>query len=116
LLPEEKLSPITNIPLFTLSINQERKVSRDCYVSYKGNKYSVHWKHAGRIAEVREENCILHIKIGDDEYIHEIIPGTGRISRKREHLEGLLSAVKERNIHNYGISVEKRDLKEYEVI
>ncbi len=116
MLPEEKLSTITSIPVFTFSIDHERKVSRDCFLSYKGNKYSVHWKHAGRIAQVREENGILHINIGGDEYIHDILPGTGRISRKREHFEGLLSAIKERNMHNYGISVEKRDLKEYEVM
>ncbi len=114
MLREENLSPISNIPEFRYSITQERKVSRDCLLSYKGNRYSVHWKHAGRMANVREENGLLHISVGEDEYVHEILPGTGRISRKEEHFECLLSAIRERNMHNY--LVEKRDLKEYEVI
>ena len=64
---------------------------------------------------MKEEGSTIKITIGQDVYEHEILPGTGRISRKEEHFEGLLAALKERNIHNYGIEVEKRNLKEYEV-
>ena len=113
MLKEENLSPITGVPEFRYSITHERKVSRDCLISYNGNRYSVHWKHAGRIATVREENGLIHITIGDEEYVHDILPGTGRISRKEEHFDGLLASIRERNMHNF--IVEKRDLKEYEV-
>jgi len=80
----------------------------------KGNRYSVPWKYAGRIATVSEEGSILNIVIGGDIYEHEILQGTGRISRKEEHFEGLLAALKDRNRNNYRVEVEKRDLKEYE--
>ena len=74
------------------------------------------WKHAGRIAVVEEETGILKITVGQDVYEHELLQGTGRMSRKQEHFEGLLIALKERNIHNYSVEVEKRNLKEYEVV
>jgi len=113
---EENLHPLDSIPEFRISITEERKVSSDCYVSYKGNRYSVPWKYAGRISTVSEEGRILNIVIGEDTYEHEILQGTGRISRKEEHFEGLLSSIKDRNRNNYRMEVEKRDLKKYEVI
>ena len=113
---EEHLSSMDTIPEFKYVIKTERKVSRECFVHYNGNRYSVHWKHAGRIASLEEEGGILKITVGQDVYEHDILPGTGRISRKQEHFEGLLSALKERNIHNYGVEVDKRSLKEYEVV
>jgi len=111
---EENLHPLDSIPEFRFIVTEERKVSNDCFLSYKGNRYSVPWKYPGRIATVSEEGSILNIVIGGDIYEHEILQGTGRISRKEEHFEGLLAALKDRNRHNYRMEVEKRDLKEYE--
>ena len=76
-----------------------RKVSRDCYVSYKGNRYSVPWKYAGRESRIIEESSILKIEI-DSVVVadHSILTGTGRISRNKEHFEGLLKAVREENL------------------
>ena len=65
---------------------------------------------------MEEETGILKITVGQDVYEHELLQGTGRISMKKEHFEGLLTALKERNVHNYSMEVEKRDLKEYEVV
>jgi hypothetical protein len=113
---EEHLHPMDAIPEFIYTIKTERKVSRECFVHYNGNRYSVHWKHAGRIAVVEEETGILKIVVGQDVYEHELLHGTGRISRKQDHFEGLLIALKERNIHNYSVEVDKRSLKEYEVV
>ena len=61
-------------------------MSRECYASYKGNRYSVPWKHAGRECNVVEESSHLRIRI-DSETVaeHEILPGTGRNSRNKEH-------------------------------
>ena len=38
---------------------------------------------------------------------HDILPGTGRISRKKEHFEGLLKAIREQNMENFQTRVEK---------
>jgi hypothetical protein len=92
-------------------------VSRECYASYKGNRYSVPWKHAGRECNVVEESSHLRIRI-DSETVaeHEILPGTGRISRKKEHFEGLLKAIRDENMNRYSMDVEKRDLNRYEEV
>ena len=39
---------------------------------------------------------------------------TGRISRKKKNFEGLLKAVRDQNVKNHTIDVEKVDLYEYE--
>ena len=72
--------------------------------------------HAGRVARVIESSTL---KIQVDSQIvaeHDILPGTGRISRKKEHFEGLLKALREENIKNFQTRVEKRDLSVYEEV
>ena len=94
---------------------ESRKISRDCYISFKGNRYSVPWKYAGRECRVIEESSTLKIEV-DATIVadHLILSGTGRISRKKEHFEGLLKAIREENSAVYGQIVETRDLKKYE--
>jgi transposase len=114
-LKEETLVPIGNTPEFTYNISDTRMVSRECYVHYNSNRYSVPWKYAGRNCIVTEQNGKLRISIDNDIIEHEILPGSGAISRNKEHFEGLLKAVRDQNVKNYSVDVEKRDLKEYEV-
>ena len=45
---------------------------------------------------------------------HSILQGTGRISRKKEHFNGLLKVIRDENAAIYEQSVEKRDLTKYE--
>ena len=113
-LKDEILVPISNIPEFRYSISDTRKVSRECYVHYNSNRYSVPWKYAGRNCIVTEQNGKVRISIDDVIIEHEILPGSGKISRKKEHFEGLLKAIRDQNVKNYTVEVEKRDLKEYE--
>ena len=47
---------------------------------------------------------------------HAILTGTGRVSRKKEHFEGFLKAIREENSAVYGQMVETRDLKRYEEV
>ena len=116
-LKNESLNPLSTVPGYMTRKEEMRKVSRDCYVSYKGNRYSVPWKYAGRESKIIEESSIIRIEI--DSIVvasHEIITGTGRISRKKEHFEGLLKAVREENSAIYEQHVETRDLKRYEEV
>ena len=62
-----------------------------------------------------EKSSVLKIEI--DAIIvaeHGILTGTGRISRKKEHFEGLLKAVREENSAIYEQRVEERNLKTYD--
>ena len=116
-LKKESLNPLSTVPGYMTRKEEMRKVSRDCYVSYKGNRYSVPWKYAGRECRIIEESSIIKIEI--DSIVaasHEIITGTGRISRKKEHFDGLLKAVREENSAIYEQHVETRDLKKYEEV
>ena len=115
-LKNEQLNPMDSVQDYFIRIEEVRKISRDCYISYRGNRYSVPWVHAGRIARVIESSTL---KIQVDSQIvaeHDILPGTGRISRKREHFEGLLKALRDQNVENFQTRVEKRDLSEYEEV
>jgi hypothetical protein len=114
-LKDEKLNPLSNVPPYMTGKEESRKVSRDCYVSYKGNRYSAPWKYAGRECRIIEESSTLKIEV-DATIVadHLILSGTGRISRKKEHFEGLLKAIREENSAVYGQIVETRDLKKYE--
>ena len=114
---EESINPLSTVPAYLTRKEEIRKVSRDCYVSYKGNRYSVPWKHAGRECRIIEESALVKIEI-DSTIVadHAILTGTGRISRKKEHFEGLLKVVKEENSAIYGQMVETRDLKRYQEV
>jgi len=71
-----------------------RKISRDSFVSYNGNRYSVPYKYAGREARVQIEGRRLRIFAGSDKVCeHEILAGSHRVSRDKEHFRGLLSEV-----------------------
>ncbi len=116
LLTMEKLNPLDRVPEYFIRKEETRKISRDCYVSWNGNRYSVPWIYAGREALVTEESTLkIHV---DSQVIadHDILPGTGRISRKREHFEGLLKAIRSENISAFETLVEKRDLSRYEEV
>ncbi len=114
-LREENLNPMNTVPEYDPHVSVTRKVSRECYVWYKGNRYSFPWKYAGRECTVTEDNGKIGITVDSETVEHDILPGSGRISRKREHFEGLLKSIREENIEQYGQVVEKRDLSKYEV-
>ena len=116
-LPKEKLNELPAVPSYMERREEARKVSRECYVSYKGNRYSVPWKYAGRECSVIEDSGKVMIEIDSATVAdHEIMAGTGRISRKKEHFDGLLKAIREENHALYSQIVEKRDLGKYDEV
>lgn len=123
---EENLNPLGQVPPYKVVHKETRKVSRDCYISFLGNKYSVPYRFAGRTAELqifdgKLEVCVDYEKVCE----HEILPGTCRASRKKEHFQGLLSEILKENSKckkNSQIplkfsdpEVEKRSLDVYEI-
>jgi hypothetical protein len=50
-LKKEQLNPMDSVQDYPIRIEEIRKISRDCYISYRGNRYSVPWVHAGRVIE-----------------------------------------------------------------
>jgi transposase len=94
----ENLKAIDGIPPFSSIRELTRKISRDSYISYIGNRYSVPYKYAGREARVQIEGNRLSILVGLEKVCeHEILAGSHRISRDKEHFRGLLSEVLKEN-------------------
>jgi len=125
-LKEENLIHLDQVSPYKVVKIETRKISRDCYVSYLGNKYSIPYKFAGRTAELHISNGKFQVFV-DNESIceHEILSGDCRVIRKKEHFQGLLSEVLKQNsvcrttakppLRFSGPEVEKRSLEVYEV-
>lgn len=121
----ENLVPLDQVPAYKVVKKETRKVSRDCYVSYLGNKYSVPYKFAGRTVELRISEGMFQVYV-DRESIceHETLSGNCRVARKKEHFQGLLSEILKENsacrntskppMKFTGPEVEKRSLEIYE--
>lgn len=81
-------------PLYDTSEVVARRVSRDCYLSFKGNAYSVPWPYGGKAVTVRatpEETLELwveHTRIG----IHRLSRQKGQVITDPEHFKGLWTA------------------------
>ncbi len=123
---EENLSPLDQVPPYKVVHKETRKVSRDCYISFLGNKYSVPYRFAGRTAELQIFEGKLEVYVDYEKICeHEILPGNCRVSRKKEHFQGLLSEILKENskckkdsqipLKFSGPEVEKRSLDVYEI-
>jgi len=101
LLREEKLTPLDPSRPYVISQAFDRKVTRECLVSYGGNRYSVPWQlvqRGEREAIVRVTGKMLTIEVaGQVVARHEIRSGTRQIVREKEHYAGLLQAIRSRN-------------------
>lgn len=124
----EGLTPYTSFPPYAISSTYDRKISKDCYISLYGNRYSVPWQYANQPAEVELKVNKLFIKIrGEIVCIHQLIEGKNGVSRQKEHFEGLLKAVRDdpaqrRTWSEYTewkseeCCVEKRTLNDYDLL
>ena len=121
---KEELLPFNEQPYMVIR-KENRKISRDCYVSYLGNKYSVPYRFAGRLSEIRISEGMLQVLVdGEQVCEHEIVLGNHRVIRTKEHFQGLLSETLKQNsqcskaaqipIKFSDIEVEKRSLAIYD--
>ncbi|GCC11860.1 integrase core domain protein [archaeon] len=125
-LKDERFNPIKNRSEYIVYQTATRKVSRDCFISYQANQYSVPYSYAIREAVVRIHAGKLEVLINDKVVCkHELLAGRGRVSRDREHFKGLLKDIMEEgrkpyqklplmNFSGGDVQVEKRSLDVYE--
>lgn len=96
-LEKEELLPFSEHPYRVLR-KEKRKISRDCYVSYLGNKYSVPYRFAGRLSEIHLFEGKLQVLVDSEQVCeHEIVPGNYRVIRNKDHFHGLLSEILKQN-------------------
>jgi hypothetical protein len=94
----EGLQEIGNAPSYHNRRDESRKISRDSFVSYLGNLYSVPYRYAGMTARLQISDLTFKIIVGSDEICtHEIQPGHGKVMRVKEHFKGLLSEILKQN-------------------
>ena len=97
-LKSEGLKTLTSIPPYVMRREEVRKVTRDGYVSYQGNRYSVPYQYAGRsvVLEIQDDRMI--IRLGSECLCsHVVVPGRSRVVREKEHFKGLLALAMECN-------------------
>ena len=126
---QEGLQSIDAVPEYFLIREETRKISRDCFISYLGNKYSAPYRFAGREATLHIRDNGFKVFVGGEQVCeHDLLPGSGRVSRKKEHFSGLLKEILKENIVamnkkqfictlNFSeLDVEKRSLSVYEAL
>lgn len=98
-----------------------RRVSRDAYVAWQGNRYSVPWTYAGQQVMVRGQSGVVEVFAGDVLIAtHARLAGQHRIAAQAVHHAGiplgsLRSIVKTQvRIRPLGPEVEVRSLSAYE--
>jgi transposase len=92
------LQNIDQAPPYHNVREETRKISRDAYISYLGNRYSVPYRFAGRTSILRISDTSFTVFVGSDEICtHEILQGRGRVSRNKDHFKGLLSEILKQN-------------------
>ena len=98
-----------------------RRVSRDAYVAWQANRYSVPWRYAGQQVRVRGSSELVEIYAGQQRIaVHARVAGLHRTAAQAEHhagipLGGLRSPAKlQVRIRPLGPEVEVRSLAAYE--
>jgi len=83
---------------FPYAAQEKRKVSRDAYVSFRGNRYSVPWRVAGQEVLLREaEGQLLVHRGGERLAVHLLCaPGTHQTITVAAHHEGIPLDISER--------------------
>ncbi len=97
-LKSEGLKPIDGVPEYLIVLEENRKISKDCFISYLGNKYSVPYRYSGREATLQIFESKLRVVVGGERICeHEILTGSCRTVRNKEHFKGLLSEIWKEN-------------------
>ena len=124
-LQQENLKSLIGIPPYLLRREEHRKISREAYISYLGNRYSVPYRYAGREAILEIQSDQMIVRVGTETVCsHTIVPGHARSIREKEHFSGLLAEVMRCNAQSgaasrplfrlIGPEIEHRSLSVYE--
>jgi transposase len=129
-LKRENLIPLPLIPYDTSSV-ESRIATKDCFISYKGNRYSVPFQHVRKALTVRDRgNGFIQI-YDKDELIatHRLGLKKGRMIVNPAHTQGLMPSAHQRETREHltgpvplgevlktvlSTAVEKRSLLVYE--
>lgn len=89
---QEQLLLIDEQPDYDTSYMEDRRVAKDCMLSYRGNRYSVPFRFAGKTVLVREPVSGGRIQIYSDIQViaeHQLAEGRGVMVSDPAHYAGL---------------------------
>src|SRR5207244_11680272 len=90
-LPQERLLLLDEQPDYDTSYMEDRRVAKDCMLSYRGNRYSVPFRFAGKTVLVREPVTSGRIEIYSDIKViaeHRLAQGRAVMVSDPPHYEG----------------------------
>ena len=91
-LPQERLLLLDEFPDYDTSYMEDRRVAKDCMLSYRGNRYSVPFRFAGKTVLVREPVTGGRIEIYCEIKViaeHRLAEGRGVMVVNPAHYAGL---------------------------
>lgn len=87
---EERLISLTSAPPYRLETAITRPVSRDCMITFGGNRYSIPWRYVGQTVQVELWGDEIRILCGEDIITtHQKLIGTGQKRSNPAHYQGL---------------------------
>jgi transposase len=120
---KQQLGGLDGRPAYPYTEDEMRKVSRDAFVAWQSNRYSVPWQHAGREVWVREQAGQVEVHWrGDRIATHSLTAGKHRTIVMAEHHTGIpLSAPRtpgkiQIHFREMAPEVEVRPLAAYEAM
>lgn len=96
-LKKEGLLPIVNGRVYDTSFMGARKASKDCFISYEGNRYSVPYKYSRKSLTIRANDEKIRIYSQSEQIsTHCLFRGKGKDVSDPRHFEGLKTRQKEK--------------------
>src|SRR6266487_6330792 len=112
-LSKERLLLLDDQPDYDTSYMEDRRVAKDCMLSYRGNRYSVPFRHAGKTVLVREPVSGGKIQIYRDIQLiaeHQLAEGRGVMVIDPTHYQGLAERRRDRGPGSASPAVERIEL------
>lgn len=89
-LESPKLQPLAGRPEYPYVEQELRKVARDAYVAWQGNRYSVPWRYAGREVWVHDRSGEVEVHYGGYRIaLHARVSGHHKTVTRTEHHQGI---------------------------
>lgn len=84
------LQPIAGRAPYPFVEEELRRISRDAYVSWQGNRYSVPWRYAGQQVRVRGNTKTVEVYAGTQSIaVHSLLIGKHQLASMPEHHAGI---------------------------
>jgi transposase len=116
------MHPVNRRPPYPYMDDEQRKVARDAYVSWKGSRYSVPWTYAGKEVWVRDHGPSVEVRYSAERIaVHAPAPRRHQVVTLRHHHVGIPTHTRESakiliHIVQGAPVVEHRPLAAYESV